>query len=219
MEPLTVRAYLASPCSPSGPLLIDAILFAGLGASMQLARPDEDWIPQDEVFACSLPLARVETPAGWWWAASQATPEGPESMLHAHRRPMSVHAEVWTTAKTLNQASGPDKALRVPVYTRPRWLVPTWTCVGDIDEVAFLLAHVPGVGKRITHGFGWVSRWLVVRGGPPVENYARDVRLRHLPVELAPDLPSRVARRRMALRPPYYDRCNAVPCFQVPEAS
>jgi len=132
---------------------------------------------------------------------------------------MSEAAERWTEAKTLNQASGPDKALRVPHFYRSAWLSPTWTCVGDLYEVAFLLAHVGGLGKRVTDGWGWVDRWEIVRGGPELARYASDVSLRHIPVDLAPVLPARVARRRIALRPPYYDRCNAVPCFQVPETA
>ena len=223
MIPLTVTAHLSAPCAPGGPLLLDGPLLAGLGASIGAARGD-GWADQNEVYqvadAGGLALARVDTPHGWWWAASQAIPVGPEAVQHAHRRPAYDSIERWTTAASVNHSAGPDKALRVPVYTRSEWLTVTWTCVGDPRRIAALLAHVPGLGQRTTHGYGWVREWEIVTGGPPLDDYARSLDLRHLPAgevqpaDLAPIL-SRVRRYELPLRPPYHDRMQSVTCWQV----
>lgn len=225
MTPLSVVAYIASPCLPGGPLLLDGILLAGLGSTMGATRAD-GWADATEVLraaaAGALPLARVNTPHGWWWAASQATPEGPEAISHAHRRPAYDLVERWTPAATLNHSAGPDKALRVPLYSRPAWTTIRWTAVGDPARVAHLLARVPGVGQRTTHGWGWVDRWEVTAmpDGPRPEQYAMDLALRHLPVSAVEDdvlrrFLGQVRRHELPLRPPYHARAAAVTCWQI----
>lgn len=177
MIPLTVTAHLRTPCVPGGPLLLDGVLLAGLGEAMGAARAD-GWEDPAAVLRAAeegaLPLARVETPHGWWWAASQAVPLGPEATAHGHRRPALEALERWSSAPSVNIAAGPDKLLRIPVYYRPGWWTVQWTCVGDPERVAALLLRVGALGRRVTHGWGWVERWDVHAGGPPLDQYARD---------------------------------------------
>lgn len=216
-EPLTVTATLATPPIADRPIFFDGLLLAGLGEEMGVAQ--DTWVAAAEVvaaFEAADVLARVETSAGWWWAASAALPRGPESIGHLNRVPLVEEAGRWTQQRSLNQAAGPDKRLRVPYFARPGWLSITWTCVGDARRVALLLERISGVGRIRGHGHGWVTRWDVVRGGPPLAAYRTDLRLRHLPVALEPTLPpGRVMRRSIPLRPPYYARAEAVPVWQV----
>lgn len=215
MTPLTVTAYLATPPVLDRPVCLDGVLLGATGAAMSAAAGE--WLDDATVIAHGLPLARVETVAGWWWAASALLPWGPEQRGDLNRVPLVDEAARWTTARTITQGSGPDKRLRVPYYTRPAMLSLTWTCVGDADAVGRLLLRARGIGRHVKHGHGWVTRWSVERGGPAVEEYGRSLELRHLPVALEPALPvgRDVGRRRVPLRAPYHALAAAVPCWQV----
>lgn len=217
MTPLTVRAHLDTPPVLDRPLYLDALLQAGLGEAMGRGRED-GWEDPEVVQGAPLPLARVETPHGWWWAASHVLPAGPEQQGHLNRVPLVEEYARWTDARSVSHGSGPDKRLRVPFYYRPGMLLLEWTCVGDLRQVARVLAHVPGVGRLRGHGHGWVRRWEVVPGGPSLEDYGHDLALRHLPAEMRVTLPRAVMRRHMPLRPPYYQRRDAVPCWQLQRA-
>jgi hypothetical protein len=212
--PLTVIAHLGSPAILPGPLALDAPLYAGVGRRAGALEPS-GWADFAAAFDEPLPLARVETPAGWWWAVSAAVPVGPEALAHAHRRPCLEAAARWTSARSVNVAAGPDKALRLPLYYRPGQLALTWTCVGEAAGLLDLLCRVGGVGGRTSHGWGWVDRWTIAEGGPPLADYATDLRLRHLPAATRPQLPEgHAVSRLLPLRSPYYDRSAAVPCWQ-----
>lgn len=221
MTPLVVVAELASPPVVTGPLLLDALLFAAIGAREGLRM--DGWAAIGDVVDAAertMPLARVETDGhGWWWAASQATPTGPEVVSHCHRRPMFDAAMEWGIAGSIGHKTWPDKALRKPQYRRLMMTRLRWTCVGNARGVGELLALVPGIGPYTTHGHGWVTRWHVEQGGPPLEDYAHDLSLRHLPLEMVADLPDRVTRRRVPLTPPYWHRHRAVDVWQVPEVA
>lgn len=213
---LTVTAHLATPPALTWPLMLDALLLAGMGAKMGAAHPS-GWVGEEEVLAAPLPLARVEGGGAWWYACSQITPAGAQSLDFTNRVPMVEEAARLTTAGSLNVAAGPDKRLRTPIYYRPEMLRLTWTCIGDAAGVAELLQHVHGVGKMRTHGRGWVQRWEVTRGGPGLDAY-RLPATRHVPASL--DLvPTEgiVTRRHLPLRPPYWMRRDAVECWQEVE--
>jgi CRISPR type IV-associated protein Csf3 len=215
--PLTITAHLGAPVVPGGALYFDGLLLYAVGCRIA-AGSALGLLEEAEVLAAPLPLARVETPHGWWWAASAAPPAGREQVANAHRRPMVAAAELWTSASSIGIASGPDKALRVPLYYRPEWPRVTWTCVGDPVEVTDLLRWVSGLGRRTAHGWGWVTRWDVVKGGPPLEDYASRVDLRHVPCAAVEGLPAgRVLSRDLPLRPPYWSRDGRVRCWQVPD--
>lgn len=218
MTPLLVTAHLSSPPAVgSGPVMLDGVLWGALGAMVGASSP-AGWADLADIEAVPLPLARVEGPGGLWWhACSQATPHGAESVTHSHRRaPLDMYARYCPNAST-NVASGPDKSLRVPIYTRPSMRRMEWTCIGDAEEIARLLSHAVGVGRRTTHGFGRVERWTVtpLDGDPP--DYAVDASARHLPVEHCDPPAGDYSRARLPLTPPYHDRGRALACWQVRE--
>lgn len=241
MISLTLTAHLAQPAAINHPPMLDALLYVGLHIRLTAMDP-ERWPgphPLPAVFELPLPLARVEHGGLWWWACSQATPEGPEAVRHEHRRPASdVYQERQQPDKRgrlgkVNIQAGPDKALRIPVFTRPGWMAPRWTCVtGDaspamkalglpadtnpVTLILHLLSAVPSIGARTNRGHGAIDRWDVAASGPPLDAYANDLSLRHLPLLAAGDLPAgaRVARTSLPLRAPYYGP-ERVECFQV----
>ena len=220
MKPLTVTAALAKPPACDQPLYLDGLLLFALGAEMGCAHPS-GMVEPEAVYAAAeggeMPLARVDTPAGWWWCASAAHLVGPERREHLVRRvALDAYARL-TDRGSVGHKAGPDKMLRMPFFYRPSMLSLAWTCVGDLDRVTELLARVPSVGRHTTHGWGWVRSWTVHEGGPGPSAYATDLRLRHLPADVDPDVSgvSRWTSRRMPLRPPYYRRTEGVPCIQI----
>lgn len=216
MRPLRVIAELAQPAVLKQPPVLDGILLAGVaqiassglpGGIMDLAEAD----------ALPLPLARVETPHGWWWAASQASLEGPEAVSWAHRRHAGHLAELLPGVDRIDAGGGPDKSLRQPLYYRVLMTRIEWTCIGDADAIGLALSYITGIGHRRTHGWGWVRRWSVEADpdGPTLADYATNVRLRHIPVEAVSGPPrGRVALRMVPLTPPYHQFGRAVSCWQ-----
>lgn len=213
--PLQVVAHLRSPAVMREPILLDGVLIGGLGAQLGAERED-GWACPEEVYAADLPLARVPGEYGWWWAASQASFQGPEEVTHAHRRMPLNFYERWTSAASTNAASGPDKSLRSPLFYRPSMLRVVWTCVGDPDAIARILSWVMGIGHRTTDGFGQVERWEVLDLPelPDVLAYGRDLELRHLPVWASHGAPVAIRTMRR-LRPPYWKREDAVLCWTL----
>lgn len=216
MIPLTVTAVMGSAPLVKEPLRLDAVLYYAIGRRLGRDAP-AGYADKADVDVVPLPLARVETPAGWWYAASQATPWGSEEPVYTHKRAPLQQALIWTSQKGVNIAAGADKSLRKRAYTRPEMSVITWTCVGDPVEVASLLELVPGLGAQVTQGYGWVREWHIAPGGPSLEAYATDIELRHIPVTLLDRLPmGATTTRDLPLRPPYWSRDNLVTCVLRP---
>lgn len=219
MRPLRVTMRLRTPPVLPYPMMLDALLVYGQGARMGAAAGV--LVPWEEVDAAGLPLARVEGPAGWWWACSQVTPHGEERPVRKNYRPTIEAQARWTSEKRVNVASGPDKALRTQHYARIGMLRMEWTCIGDRGEVEALLSWCACVGKLGTDGWGAIHRLEVVEDdtAPPLSAYASDVTIRHLPVEAVRGMPpetAQVTRRSVPLRAPYYRTDLApVPCMQV----
>ena len=216
MRPLQVTAVLAQPAVLKVPPVLDGLLLAGVA---QLACRDLPGgiMPLEEADVLPLPLARVETPVGWWWAASQATLWGREAVSWAHRRHAGNLAELLDGVKTIDTGAGPDKSLRVPLYARVEMMQVTWTCIGDPDAVAAALSYIDGIGARRTHGWGWVRQWMVDDDPKQLqlEDYATRPDLRHIPIGALDTLPKgRVRLSQVPLRPPYHHIGAAVPCWQ-----
>ena len=209
--PLRVTARL----SHSGVLrdhpVLDGLLLAGEAARLDPAS-------MDEADALPLPLARVETAHGWWWAASQATLRGVEAGAYGNRRPPIRLAEMLIADRTMSTVTGPDKMLRQPLSYRPEMLEMTFTCIGSAPEIARALSYVGGVGHRRAHGWGWISGWTVEADpeGPTLSDYATDLRLRHLPAPVARLVPgARAMTKDIPLTPPYWQRPRAVRCLAL----
>ena len=218
MIPLTITAHFGEPPVMASPVMLDAVLFDAAVAQLGRHAPggwvEPRWIGRA---AAGLPLARVETPHGWWYAASCLPRAGRQSLGHLHRRaPLDLYRD-WTPMRSVDQRTGADKSLRIPIHTQFYLNAAVWTCVGDPEKIATLLSQVGGVGRLVTHGHGWIDRWEIEEGGPPVERYAVDVDLRPIPVDAGPALPKAAVRRMVPLRPPYHDRAAVVDCWQVVE--
>lgn len=217
-EPFRVRARIGSPLITAGPIMLDALLYAATGMELGAQAPG-GWADLAEVDATPLPLARVERDGMWWHACSQASPPPQEAEIHIHRKPALEHLARLTTARSVNRAAGPDKMLRIKHHVRIAldWL--EWTGVGDAPRVASLLSRLPGVGARVSAGFGTVLRWQVSRDGdaPPLTDYGRLTELRHLPCSIDPEPPEsgQYRIRTMPLRAPYYRAAGGVRCMQA----
>lgn len=214
MKRLTIRAHLASPMIATHPLLFDGILYFGVGR-LKGREQEGVWIDPKQVYKTPLPLAKVETHAGWWWAASQAMPIGGERSAFMHRRTSPAMLADWTNEKSLNRSTGPDKSLRTPIYYRWRGRFVEWTCVGEPLMVGVLLAQISSIGAKVTHGWGRIERWEVLFKGPSLKEYRSNLYLRHLPVNLGPANDRRASRNTLPLRPPYHNRRAALPVYQV----
>ncbi len=216
MIPLLVIAELAQPAILKQPPMLDGILLAGVAqlASAELPSGIMDLAEADRL---PLPLARVETPDGWWWAASQASLVGPEGVAWAHRRHAGHLGELLPGVKLIDTGGGPDKSLRQPLYYRVEMTRLAWTCIGDPEQVGRALSYIGGIGHRRAHGWGWVRQWTVQPDpdGPTLKDYEQNVRLRHIPVTAMPTPPrGRVALRMVPTRPPYHRFGEAVQCWQ-----
>lgn len=214
MRPLRIVAELMSAPVVTGPILFDGILLAARGEIVGAERED-GWADPEQIRAMKLPLARIVTPHGWWYAASQATPQGPESTHHLHRRPPAELYLDWTTERSFSVGSGPDKALRIPMYRRIGMLALEWTCIGHPGKIRAMLAWVPAVGRTTAHGHGWVRSWRVEEIDR-TPDFRSDVRARHMPIGAVERPPPEATRRRLPLRPPYHRRADAVEVWQVP---
>lgn len=245
MTPLVVTAHLRSAARCAHPLLLDGILFGALGARMGLDAPGGWADPADVVAAVEagkLPLDRVTTPAGWWYAASSAAPAGPEETIYVHRRFSQLIWEGYSAGGSVNVSTGPDKNLRTMKQIRPYWRAIRWYCYGNPEEIRDLLWRIGGVGDDVGHGAGAVDLWTLSTGHwcsphgergcgeptgeavPPVQDFEGDLLLRHMPVaqlRTVPLLPGlSIRRHRLPLRPPYHlghdrDAGRLVDCWQV----
>lgn len=213
MRALTVRAHLSSPMIATHPLLLDGILYYGVGRL--LGREAGGWVNPINVFAEPLPLSQVGPDGSWWWAASQAVPIGGERRAYMHRRTSLAVLSTWTKERSLNRSTGPDKSLRTPIHYRWRGRYVEWTCYGNASKVGVLLAQIPSIGAKVTHGWGRVERWEVSLKGPELSEYRHNINLRHLPVSEGRPQGGRYSRKSLPLRPPYHNRRAAVPVWQV----
>ena len=216
MTPLSVTALLMTPPVSSVPIMLDGLLYYGMGA--MVGEQTEGRGDPAEIEAVGLPLARITGDAGeWWYAASQHTLTGPESRVYFHRRAALELAREFGDFASMNVASGDDKSLRVPIYFRPGQLRLDFTCIGDRVAVASLLSRVPFVGKYSAWGWGQVGRWEINEvDGPGEIAYRTDPQIRHLPCRSG-WYAEGVRKWTAPLRPPYWDRSVAVPVWQSVE--
>lgn len=210
-EPLTITVHLrCAPILSAGPVYFDAMLQYALGCAMGDERGD--WVDPKEVQSQPLPLARVETPRGWWYAASCARAEGPQQHHYFHRRAATDMLVQLTDARTVEIGTGVDKSFRLRAFRRTAQRSMMWTCVGNAAQIAALLPRVVGVGAQTRH-HGQIDRWEIARGGPALDEYSRLLALRHLPSGLVTDIPPTGRRINLPLRPPYY--LPGVDCWQI----
>lgn len=170
MEPLIVRAHLATGIAHTGPwgIALDGILAAQIWANHKATAPyrramDSPDPPPD----LDLPLARCEVGAPLWhWAATCSYPED-----HADQ----IDVRIWTARvdhrdleqltvglpATVSSRQGRYRAHRMPLLVTPTPSV-SWRAIGDPAAIHDLLAGITSIGKKRAAGEGHVLGWDVI---------------------------------------------------------
>lgn len=224
MVPLKITAHLTTPPAGGPIFMLDGLILWGI-AAMEGAKTESGWLPEEIANALPLPLARVEIPDGrWWYACSAAVPPSPtQSVRHVNRRADVEAFTRWTTTRSLDETTGPDKQIRRPRYYWPEWMRMEWTCIGDPEPIRHALSFLHGIGQGVPQGQGMIrleDGWQIEPDptGPTLAQYGWDARLRPLPADrTAYPTARRVLRTPMPLIPPYWDRSRNEDCWKVVE--
>lgn len=222
MAPFRIRWSFTTPAVvPAFPIHLDGLLSwarvqraAAAGAADPIAAQHD------------LPLARLESEAGWCFKASWIDfrvdpdlPASPEILHMVKRASVTEMAATWETG-----ALGP----KVPYFDPQRGLHKAGSYIhrrqwygdaiaygiGDIDAVADLLAEITSIGKLRRRASGSVKLLEIVEDEAAERLWAH----RLLPHD-RPDLAAGpVATMQAPLRAPYWKRENAVPAL-VPIAA
>lgn len=182
MVPMRVRCELLDPVVYQGDgMCLDGILSAAwfrdlpyeLTSRWPSASRSDDWVRDLE-----LPLARWAVPyAGqcdprlrdeqgrvWGWCASAVHADWRlYTRAEVRRRVATDEMTRWTDAADVDIAAGRYKAsdLRLPARMATHL---EWYALGHVAEVRRVLdAHITAVGRKVGHGHGRVSRWVVER--------------------------------------------------------
>ncbi len=212
MEPLIITAHLqcgivGDPSLPFDGLLSALVMRDAYGPQVathpgELARPMLD-----------LPLERAEADKPtWFYAASWARwpalrTEGTDHW--SKRLDLALIDYLRPQTARIDVAGGRYRSYHMPVFYRHALAV-SWCVVGDGDEIARLLPHLPGLGKKTSQGWGAVLRWEIepasldesvwMKGGLPA---------RAIPTDDG-------SGRLYGYRPPYWLPANQAPCLLPP---
>lgn len=185
-RPLLIRAHLATGLAQASSwgIALDSLLAAELWSRRKLeirAAGGETPSLHDTSYPedIELPLARCTAAAGelWHWAATTAYPEGRPTDL-----PPDVH--MWSgrvdhravehltsgLPSVVSDRQGRYRARRMPLLVTICRAV-TWSCIGDPDTIHDLLAGLPAIGKKRSHGEGQVLGWEITNQ-PSVDDWA-----------------------------------------------
>lgn len=147
-----------------------------------------------EILEGKLPLEKRGTGDDWYWACSFAcfTPIK-ETKVFWHKRFDAQHAEEYVDfgkrRGSVNIKSAQYKNYRMPLTIQ---LIPKieWYCVGDADQIEWMVKDITHMGKKRSQGFGQIAKW-------EVEVWPEDLsHLRPVPDETGDDY--------VAIRPPYW---------------
>ncbi|WP_206922899.1 hypothetical protein [Alicyclobacillus suci] len=153
---------------------------------------------EGEIYHPPIPLKRIGDDDNWYYACSFACgkPVG-ERTNYWHKRFDAQHAETYADfegrREKVNTSAGRYKNYRMPVVT---YLIAklTWYCVGDAQEIEYLLSNITHIGKKRSQGYGEIREWTVTPS---------DVDKSHLR-----PIPSDAGTDVLAIRPPYWERSN-----------
>lgn len=162
MIPLRVTAFVSQAISLRDELALDALLMAlvarrdGLPPA-EIARRDDGSLP-----VLDIPIALSD--CGRIYLCSHARPVWQERELrYKNRRPVVRElAQLSAMSTSVNIATGPNKAYRVPYETG--FLAGSrldWWCIGDHDDLVSLLSLCSSLGRQRAVGIGRVDRWEV----------------------------------------------------------
>ena len=215
MEKLRVTAWLQCAVLSAPFLPIDGIL--------QYYAMREKYGAQDLTIAGAMvdkkrwadaPLQRVDSPHGWYYAASFAqwdTPMVTGVDYWNKRGDWDKLADLvdWGATKKVETRKGRYKAYHTAIEYRHALRV-WWFVVGDRDEIARLLRFATHIGKKSAQGWGAVLSWKV----SPIRydwSVFKDGRvMRAIPAEDARGTGARGRVISYGVRPSYWNRDNQV---------
>jgi len=164
-EPLRITAHLRTPVVADRWLPLDSILLYQvsrdrLGVQYATA-PGGD--PGAE--ALSMPLLKIHHGEDdWYYACSWAQPQPwwlAEGKDHWNKRFDSKFADLVDFGNRRGKViieQGRYKAYHMPIFYRVALQV-EWYCVGDRQEIQYLLSTVTNLGKKRSQGWGRAIRW------------------------------------------------------------
>lgn len=172
--------------------------------------PEQATLPGGaEIEYPTLPLERRGNGNAWYYACSWAQPqpwwvaEGQDYWNKRFDVQYSGMVDFGTRRGRVITEKGHYKAYHMPVFYYVADTI-EWYCVGNRDEIEYLLSTCTHIGKKTAQGWGRVSRWCVE---PWYEDWSerRDGMLtRGLPITAQNDFP--VNAVLYGIRPPYYRR-------------
>jgi len=167
LEPLKVTAYLRTGVVADRWLPLDSILM--YQANRDALGPELATVPggSDVQAASTLPLD-IAHPGrrNWYYKCSWAQPQPwwvAEGKDHWNKRFDSSLAGLVDFGARRGKVlieQGQYKAYHMPVFYLAAQSV-EWYCVGDSDEIRYLLSTVTHVGKKRSQGWGRVTEWRV----------------------------------------------------------
>jgi len=219
-ESLQVTAHLRTGIVCDRWLPLDAILL--YQASRDRCGEQLATLPggEPEKEDVTMPLAIIHPDeADWYYACSWAQPqpwwaiEGRDYWNKRIDQQFAYLVDFGDRRGKVMTAKGRYKSYHMPVFYRAALEV-TWYCIGDREQVTYLLSTVTHIGKKRAQGWGSVARWEVV---PCLEDHSvwRNGRLaRGVPVR---DTGGKMFRlMHYGIRPSYYRPRNQMP-LAMPE--
>lgn len=169
-QPLIVTAVLASPLAGDPPQL-DALLEWVLSPFSEPSRPAENGHykitragPAPKMGGIAIPLLRK--PLGPWGVACCSNPilplEKVESVDYVCKRVAVEAADLLLPSerKVMSTTNTWTKSYRLPLKIRRLESV-RWLCFGSGREIRKCLKDVHSIGKKVSDGYGRVTKWLV----------------------------------------------------------
>lgn len=166
LEPLRIRAYLRSGVVADRWLPLDGILLYQAhrwqSGVQSLTRPGEY---SNGKGVLTLPLG-INQPGrkNWYyqcsWAQWSHNVEGRDYWNKRFDSQFANLVDFGSKRGNVIVGSGQYKAYRMTIFYRTALWV-EWYCVGDKAEIEPLLSTLTHVGKKISQGWGRVSKWLI----------------------------------------------------------
>lgn len=209
-----------------------AILFPPLPLA-SINRPADGWLALveegftwemiDPIIRRHIDLRRITTFTAdhLWFYCCSAAQYGllVEEQQYWVKRPRTLEAEMYTSTRKIDIASGVDRMYRMPLITRvPIGGEIMWYAVGDMDAMYDLLQDISYIGKKAAYGNGRVIEWRIERVDEDKSITADGKPMRPVPAGLARDFGLDPAQAFWyGFRAPYFDRRNMAACI-LPES-
>lgn len=171
-DALRVVAHLSSQLAGDAPHL-DSLLVS-VAARLRVPKDADPGAKIDRKFAApeagTVPIPLLREWVAGHLVARCTSPilDEPRDDSHAHiAKRIAVEYAGWLARgerKLVTTTNSWTKSYRLPLRVR---LIPqvVWLCVGSRRELLSLIKEITGIGKKVAHGYGRVSRWECERIG------------------------------------------------------